>query len=50
MGLLLLEDLGDDLFCPRAGRGGDERALYEAAVELLVILQRQTPPDLPAGL
>jgi aminoglycoside/choline kinase family phosphotransferase len=48
-GRVLLEDLGDDLFSRVLAQGGDERALYEAAVDLLVFLQSQTPPDgLPA--
>src|SRR5918996_608580 len=48
-GQVLLEDLGDDLFSRVLGRGGDERALYEATVDLLVELQRHPPPkDLPA--
>jgi aminoglycoside/choline kinase family phosphotransferase len=46
---VLLEDLGDDLFSRVLARGGDEQALYEAAVDLLVELQRHPPPDgLPA--
>ena len=48
-GHVLLEDLGDDLFSRALARGGDERALYEAAVDLLVFLQSRPPPDrLPA--
>jgi aminoglycoside/choline kinase family phosphotransferase len=47
-GRVLLEDLGDDLFRRVLARGGDERALYAAAVDLLVFLQRCPPPaDLP---
>jgi N-acetylmuramate 1-kinase len=46
-GRVLLEDLGDDLFSRVLARGGDERALYEAAVDLLLFLQRCPPPDLP---
>jgi N-acetylmuramate 1-kinase len=49
IGRVLLEDLGDDLFNRVLARGGDERALYEAAVDLLVALQSMTPPEgLPA--
>jgi N-acetylmuramate 1-kinase len=49
IGQVLLEDLGDDLFSRVLARGGDERALYEAAVDLLVFLQSCPPPDsLPA--
>jgi aminoglycoside/choline kinase family phosphotransferase len=47
-GLVLLEDLGDDLFSRVLARGGDEQALYEAAVDLLVELQRHPPDGLPA--
>jgi aminoglycoside/choline kinase family phosphotransferase len=48
-GQVLLEDLGDDLFSRVLARGGDERGLYEAAVDLLVELQPRPPPeDLPA--
>src|SRR5918996_3055741 len=48
-GQVLLEDLGDDLFSRALARDGDERALYEAAVDLLMFLQSQAPPDgLPA--
>ena len=49
IGQVLLEDLGDDLFSRVLARGGDERRLYEAAVDLLAELQRRLPPeDLPA--
>jgi aminoglycoside/choline kinase family phosphotransferase len=44
-GQVLLEDLGDDLFSRVLAQGGDERALYAAAVDLLVFLQSQAPPD-----
>jgi N-acetylmuramate 1-kinase len=48
-GHVLLEDLGDDLFSRVLAQGGGERALYEAAVDLLVFLQGCPPPeDLPA--
>jgi hypothetical protein len=48
-GQVLLEDLGDDLFSRVLAQGGDERALYAAAVDLLVFLQGCPPPDgLPA--
>lgn len=45
-GFVLLEDLGDDLYSTvlRPGGSGDERALYEAAVDVLVNLQERTPP------
>jgi aminoglycoside/choline kinase family phosphotransferase len=49
IGRVLLEDLGDDLFSHVLARGADERQLYEAAVDLLVYLQHQPPPEgLPA--
>ncbi|MFQ5783193.1 MAG: aminoglycoside phosphotransferase family protein [Alphaproteobacteria bacterium] len=37
-GLLLLEDLGDDLYTRLLADGGEETALYAAAVDLLVAL------------
>jgi len=47
-GLVLLEDLGDDLFSRVLRQGGGEACLYGAAVDLLVHLQRLAPPhDLP---
>jgi len=49
IGQVLLEDLGDDLFSRVLAQGGDETRLYEAAVDVLLNLQRRTPPqDLPA--
>ena len=44
-GLVLLEDLGDDLFSRllASGRAADEEPLYAAAVDLLVALQRRPP-------
>jgi N-acetylmuramate 1-kinase len=48
-GHVLLEDLGDDLFSRVLAQGGDEHALYAAAVDLLVFLQGCPPPEgLPA--
>ena len=44
-GLALLEDLGDDLLNRVLAAGGHERSLYGAAVDLLVEMQRATPPD-----
>ncbi len=47
-GLVLLEDLGDDLFRPLLEeRTVDEALLYRTAVDLLVALQRAEPPALP---
>jgi aminoglycoside/choline kinase family phosphotransferase len=44
-GLVLLEDLGDGLFRPLLAAGAvDETLLYGTAVDLLVALQRATPP------
>ncbi|MFQ5958010.1 MAG: aminoglycoside phosphotransferase family protein [Alphaproteobacteria bacterium] len=45
-GLLLLEDLGDDLFTRLLAQGSDEMSLYEAAVDLLVALHRVSPDAL----
>ncbi len=50
-GLLLLEDLGDDLLAVRARTHPDEEpALYAGAAELLADLQSRTPPALPSYL
>jgi N-acetylmuramate 1-kinase len=47
-GLLLLEDLGDALF-PRAMACESRPALFDAAVDVLVVMQEASPPpDLPA--
>jgi len=50
-GLLLIEDFGDATFTRILADGGDERTLYEMAVDVLVALH-QMPPDrtVPAGL
>jgi aminoglycoside/choline kinase family phosphotransferase len=40
-GLLLLEDLGDNTYTRALAEGGDEAALYELAVDLLVELHRR---------
>lgn len=50
-GFLLLEDLGDDRFSRVIPRAPDcERALYEAAVDVLVALHRTpAPAELPLG-
>lgn len=50
-GLLILEDLGDDTYTRLLARGGDERALYALAIDVLIALHRL--PDsraIPAGL
>jgi aminoglycoside/choline kinase family phosphotransferase len=44
-GLLLLEDLGDELFARVLDQGGDPELLYGAAVDLLAALQAAAPPD-----
>jgi hypothetical protein len=47
-GLVLLEDLGDDLYVRVLEGGGDETLLYGAAIDLLLDLHRRPPPgDLP---
>ncbi len=43
-GLVLLEDLGDDLYSRVLAAGGDEPRLYAAAVDLLANLHRRPPP------
>ncbi len=48
-GLLLLEDLGDDLFARVLSvDSAPETALYEAAVDVLVALHRHQPPPAPS--
>ncbi len=44
-GLAVLEDLGSDLFADLLRAGADETRLYDAAIDALVLLQRQTPPE-----
>jgi aminoglycoside/choline kinase family phosphotransferase len=46
-GFVILEDLGDALFADVLADGGDEKALYEAAVEVLARIHAQ---DAPASL
>ena len=43
-GLVLLEDLGDDLYARVLAASGDEGALYAAAVDLLADLHGRPPP------
>ncbi len=43
-GLVLLEDLGDDLYSRVLAAGGDEPRLYSAAVDLLADLHRHPAP------
>jgi aminoglycoside/choline kinase family phosphotransferase len=49
LGLLLIEDFGDDTYTRLLAGGGDEAALYTLAIDTLVDLQRAVtaPPDLP---
>ena len=48
-GFLVLEDLGDDLYTDVIAKGGDERVMYQAAIEALARLHAQpAPPVLPA--
>lgn len=50
-GLLLLEDLGDDTYTRLLGAGGDEPALYGAAIDALIALHRQPETDVvPPGV
>ena len=44
-GLAILEDLGDGLFARVLENGGDEDALYEAAIDALLSMQAADPPD-----
>jgi aminoglycoside/choline kinase family phosphotransferase len=48
-GFLVLEDLGDDLYTDVIANGGNERAMYQAAIEALARLHaRPAPAVLPA--
>jgi hypothetical protein len=49
LGLAVLEDLGDDLYARLIDAGDDEAPLYDAAVDGLVRLHGETPPDLLAA-
>lgn len=48
-GFMLLEDLGDGLFADVAAAGGDERALYRNAMEVLAQLHTQPLPEAMGG-
>jgi aminoglycoside/choline kinase family phosphotransferase len=48
-GLAVLEDLGDGLFATLIADGEPEAPLYEAAVDVQIQLQEQTPPDVLAA-
>lgn len=48
-GLLISEDLGDDLFARLIASGEDERPLYLSAIEALARLHELTPPDTLEG-
>jgi hypothetical protein len=43
-GFLVLEDLGDDLYTDVIAAGGDERAMYQAAIEALARLHAKAAP------
>jgi N-acetylmuramate 1-kinase len=45
-GLAVLEDLGDGLYATLIAAGDDEAPLYDAAVDGLVRLHAETPPDI----
>lgn len=49
LGLLLIEDFGDDTYTRLLTRGADEARLYALAIDTLIALQRAvaTPPALP---
>ena len=49
-GFLLLEDLGDDTYARVLERGGDELALYNRAVDVLVALHGTGKRAVPGGL
>ena len=43
-GLAVLEDLGDDLYARLIEGGADETALYQAAIDALIVLHAAAPP------
>nr|WP_240609444.1 phosphotransferase [Phenylobacterium deserti] len=47
-GLAVLEDLGDDLFARLIENGHDEAPMYDGAIQALVRMHEQTPPDVLA--
>jgi N-acetylmuramate 1-kinase len=49
LGMLLIEDFGDDTYTRLLARGADERQLYTLAIDTLIALQRAVaePPALP---
>ena len=51
LGLLLLEDMGDDTFTRILAAGGDEFQAYASAVDVLIDLHRKSPTEtIPRGL
>lgn len=48
-GLAVLEDLGDGLFATLIAQGEAETPLYEAAVDVQIALQSQSPPEVLAA-
>lgn len=48
-GLAVLEDLGDGLFANEIAAGADEAALYDAAIDALVMLHATAPPERLGG-
>jgi aminoglycoside/choline kinase family phosphotransferase len=49
-GLAILEDLGDGLYARLIEDGAAEGPLYDAAIDALLVLHAETPPDvLPGG-
>lgn len=47
-GFLLLEDFGDRVFTREVAAGADQKALYQAAVDALLLLRQSPPPaELP---
>jgi len=49
-GLLLLEDLGDDLYADVLAKGADEETLYGAAIDALAALHEEDAPASLGGL
>ncbi|MFT3810013.1 MAG: phosphotransferase [Micropepsaceae bacterium] len=48
-GLAVIEDLGDALYARLIETGTDEAPLYDAAIDALLVLHAETPPDVLPG-
>lgn len=49
LGLAVIEDLGDGLYARLIEGGADEGPLYDAAIDALLVLHAEPPPDILPG-